>query len=484
MAGTNIPPPSWNPATGFISASESSILAGVQADIAAAFPSNNLNFALNTPQGQLSSSWAAAVGNAQDVFCFYTTQTDPAYAQGRMQDAIGRIYFMERNGAQPTVLQIRCNGAAGTAIPTGQNAASVVDPAGNIYVCQQSGTISGLGYVILPFAAVVPGPLSVPVTVGIFAAIPGWDSAIVSSGVVGTNTETAAQFEQRRQASVEANAVGVIGAIIGAVAKVQGVIDYFGISNDTASPVTVNGVTIAANSMYICVAGGTEINIAQAILSKKPPGIPMTGNTTVTAYDNNPLYATPIPYTIKYQIPSDLQVMFAVNIVSSGNVPANAAALISAAILDAFEGITNPAVSTAGAANPPRARINSLILASSYIPVVQALGAWAQVRSLYVASKNDSNAAAFTGSIAGTALTVSAVASGTIAIGQVIGDDTGNIPPGTTIVSGSGSSWVISTSLTVASESMWSVAVVNNSTQVQANQEPILQLANVLVSVS
>jgi len=63
-----------------------------------------------------------------------------------------------------------------------------------------------------------------------------------------------------------------------------------------------------------------------------------------------------------------------------------------------------------------------------------------------------SSGASFTGSIAGTTLTVSAVASGTIAIGQVI-VGTG-VTVGTKITAGSGLSWTVSPSQTVVSTAM------------------------------
>lgn len=60
--------------------------------------------------------------------------------------------------------------------------------------------------------------------------------------------------------------------------------------------------------------------------------------------------------------------------------------------------------------------------------------------------------ATFTGSISGTTLTVSSVASGTIKIGQVI--VTSGVTAGTTITAGSGSSWSVSKSQTVSSRTM------------------------------
>jgi hypothetical protein len=486
---TNVPPPYWNAASGFQAPSDALIMAGRIADYQNAF-GGNLNLSANntstlvTPQGQMVSTDTAVISNVYDWFCFLTNMFDPAFAKGRYLDAIARIYFLARNSAQPTVLQIQCNGGP-IPIPAG---AQVVDPDGNYYVCTTGGTISGLGYVVLPFACINPGPVPIPDTVTIYQAISGWDSATVSDSgnAVGTNTDTDAAFEQRREASVESNALGIIGSIVGQIAQVPGVIDFYATDNPTISPETINGVTIAANSIYVCVAGDFQnLAVAQAILIKKPPGIPMTGTTTVTAYDNNPLYSSPRPYTVKFTIAGNIAVLFGCTLVSSNNVPSNATALIQGALQSAFLGLSATNVSSSGSSTPPRARINLLLLASSYIPIIQALGTWAQVRTLYIASQNDSNAAIFNGTIVGDALTINTLTSGSIAGGQVIGDNSGLIPPGTTIVSGSGSAWVISATLgTVGPEAMWAVAVVNSSTQVQADQEPILYSDNVTVATS
>src|SRR5580693_2259582 len=97
---TNVPPITFGP-TGFQAPADSDILAGVQADIDAAF-GGGLNPGLSTPQGQLASSQAAIISEANATFLYQANQVDPSYASGRMQDAIGRIYFLQRNPALPT----------------------------------------------------------------------------------------------------------------------------------------------------------------------------------------------------------------------------------------------------------------------------------------------------------------------------------------------------------------------------------------------
>src|SRR5580700_7522482 len=128
MAGTAVPQPTFGP-LGFIVPSTPAVLAGVQADWNAAF-NNTLNYQLTTPQGQLASSETAVIVNNYQIFAFYTQQIDPAYATGRMQDAICRFYFLQRDPGAPTTLQVTCTGAANLPIPIN---ATVQDTAQNLY---------------------------------------------------------------------------------------------------------------------------------------------------------------------------------------------------------------------------------------------------------------------------------------------------------------------------------------------------------------
>jgi len=423
---TNVPAPTFGP-NGFIAPDESVVLAGVQADINLAF-GGNLNPALSTPQGQLASSEAAIIGESNNQFVALTNQFDPAYATGRYQDGLARIYFLERNPALPTSLQIACVGGLNVPIPVG---ALIWDEDGNIYSCLQAGMIPAGGSVTLSFAAVIPGPTPVPEANGvtIYKAIPGWDSVSVVSGVEGVNTESRAAFEQRREDSVAGNSFGAIGSIIGAVSKVNGVLDYWGYDNASDAPVTVSGVTVGDNSIIISVSGGAPSDIAQAILSKKGGGCGYTGNTTVVAYDKNPLYSAPIPYSVTFEIPTALQILFSVTIVNGPLVPANAVTLVQNALLAAF----------AGSDGGPRARIASTLYSLRYVSPVAALGSWAQVSALQIGSNNTPGAVVI-GWISGSVLTVDTVTSGALVVGQTLSDASGLISVGTNITSfGTGS---------------------------------------------
>ena len=264
--------------------------------------------------------------------------------------------------------------------------------------------------------------------------ISGWDTIInLADGVLGSNTETTAQFEARRSASVALNSIGSVPSVLGAVLNVQGILDAYVTENPSSSPATVGGVTLAPNSLYVAAVGGTAQNIGNAIWTKKAPGCNYNGNTTVTVQDTNSGYSPPLPsYAVTFETPPSLAVLFAINIANNSLVPSNATALIQAALISAF----------AGADGGPRARIGSTIYASRFYAPLVALGPWVQIISILVGSINAPSAVFIGYSIAG-ALTVTSVTSGTIAIGQTLVDAGGVSPPGTLITAGSGTSWTI-----------------------------------------
>lgn len=364
---TNVPMPTFGD-TGFTSPAELDILAGVLADINGAF-GGNMNTGLSTPQGQLSTSLAAIIGAFNDLFVDFTNQVDPAYASGRMQDAIARIYFLTRRGATPTVVNATVSGATGTVINVGA-LAKATD--GTIYSALTAVTIPASGTADVQFAALTNGPIAAPAGSlnAIYRTITGWDSITnATDGTPGRAEETAAELEARRVLSVAQNATGILPAVRGAVLGIDGVVDAFVTENDTNAPVTVGTQTIAARSIYVCVEGGTDDEVARAIWTKKPPGCAYTGTTTVTVEDDNSGYVTPPTYDVSFQRAASLAISFEIDIANGADVPSDAETQIAGAIDAQFASL---------------AKIGQRIYASSFVCPVAALGPWVRIVSLEV----------------------------------------------------------------------------------------------------
>lgn len=363
MAGvTSVPDIEFTNA-GLVVPTEPQILAGAQTDMNAAF-GGNLNQALNTPQGQLASSLTAIIGDKNNQFLFFMNGIDPATASGPMQDALGRIYFLDRLPATSTTVNVICSGLTGVTIPIG---ALVQDSSGNNYQCLTAGVIPAGGAVTLPFAAVNTGPIPCPpgAITTIFQSIPGWDSASNSvAGVIGSVVESRADFEFRRQISVAANARDTMEAVYAAVINVSGVTDAYVTTNRTNASVVIDSQTLVEHSIYVAAVGGANQAIGEAIWSKVSVGCDFNGNTTVQVQDQSG-YAPPAPeYDVKFTRPAALPIYFAVTVQNLSALPnATVEANIRAAIINAFN----------GGDGGQRARIGSTILATRYfLPVTMA----------------------------------------------------------------------------------------------------------------
>lgn len=361
---TNVPRIQFT-STGLTVPQESDVLAGVLADFDAAF-GGGMNKALETPQGQVASSEAAIIAASNASFVELVNQVNPDTASGFMQDAIARIYFLDRIAGAPTVVQCVCTGGQGTTIPIG---AQAKDTSGNLYTCTVPGVIGSGGTVTVSFANTVDGPIPCPANTltQIYKAIPGWDAINnPADGIVGQDVETQQEFAYRRAQSVALNARGSLQSIYAAVFDVDGVIDAYVYENVTNVTINVGATSypLVPHSLYVAAAGGTSQDIANAIWSKKDVGCDMNGNTSVVVYDTSG-YQQPYPqYTIKYEIPPALPIKIAIVLADDAGLPSNIVDLVKAAVIASFNGEDGSS----------RVRIGSLLLASKFYPPVIAIG--------------------------------------------------------------------------------------------------------------
>lgn len=365
---SSVPPINWLP-SGPVVPDESDVLDGALADINGAFGgklgTTNADGTpnLKTPQGQLASSTTAIIGQKNDDILEVVNGVDPDTSAGRFQDGIARIYFIERNPALPTTTIATCVGLPGTPIPVGARAQATD---GNVYLCTQAGTIPNGGSIDLAFACSVTGPIACPAgsLSRIYQAIPGWDTiSNAADGVVGSNVESRSDFETRRRASVALNSKGSPPSVRAAVLNVADVLDAYVVDNPLGTAQTIGGVLVAANSIYVCVAGGAAQDVADAIWSKKGPGCNYNGNTTVTVYDTDG-YTAPYPsYQVSFQTAIALPILFAVQIANIPGLPSDIVVQVQNAVIAAFNG-------TDGG---QRARIGRNIYASRYYAGIEAI---------------------------------------------------------------------------------------------------------------
>jgi len=349
--------------TGISVPTTSEILAGVLTDWNTAF-GGNLNIANRaTPQGYICSQISNYLQNQNAALTYLANQTDPATAEGRFQDAIGRLNNIIRSPSTPTVVTCTVIGQPGQTLPAGSSATDGT----YIYESLSDVVYATGGTASVQFACTTTGVIACPATTlnQIAIAAPYWDSVNnPSDGVIGTGIQSTYDFETLRQASLGKNSSAMNAAVRGAVLVAPGVIDCYVTDNYTASTVTVGATSysMSPNSIYIGVYGGAEADIANAIFAKRNPGCNMNGNTTATVYDESLDYPYP-SYSIIYNAVSALPIYFAVVVANHPGLPSNYVALVQQAIIASFNGQDGQ----------PRAKIANDIYASRFYANISSI---------------------------------------------------------------------------------------------------------------
>ena len=388
---TNVPLVTWSNGSPVLP-SEQDILAGVQADINAAF-GGGVNPSFQTPQGQLAMTETAIIGDKNSQIAYIANQVNPSMASGIWQDAIGEIYFITRIPATGTVVNCTCVGAVGTVIPVG---AVAQDTTGYMYSSTASGTIPATGSVIIPFQNQSTGAFTCnPSTLTIIVtAIAGWDIITnPAAGYLGNDVESRQEFEARRSASVAVNSVNSLQSIYGALASLSDVVDVFVIDNPlgTATNFGATNYPIPAHSVCISVAGGTATEIGTAIWNNKPPGcgyVTSAGSYatlgTATITDTN--YIPPVPYTVTWLNAGNANTFFVVQIANNTLIPSNIIQLTQSAVLSSFQGLDG---------NGPKVGIGSTTYSGRYYGNINTINTNVNVIEVYLAVTNSVIATAF-----------------------------------------------------------------------------------------
>ncbi|HDI3034381.1 baseplate J/gp47 family protein [Cronobacter sp. EKM101R] len=339
------------------------VLSGRLTDMSAAL-GGGASQSLSSPQGQIAQSDTEIIAQVYDKLLCLFNQINPDFSTGRMQDGIGRIYFMDRISAQGTVVTATCIGKVGTLIPAGSTAS---DEAGYIYQSIDDAVIPASGSVDVQFVNQTTGPI--PCAAGtlnqIYRAVPGWDAVSnASPGVVGVDVESRIAFETRRRKSVARNSRNQDGSMLAALLETDGVLDAYVWSNRTGETVTVGTTNfpVLPHSVYACVYGGEDADVAEAIFRTYNPGANMNGNTSYTVYDSTN-YQPPYPsYDMQWQKATPTRVYFRVSIDKSLNPPSDIAVQVHKTIAQVFNG---------GYEGIGKARIGATINAGKYYaPVI------------------------------------------------------------------------------------------------------------------
>lgn len=287
----------------------SNILGGVQADYRAAF-GQDLVVTPDTPQGVLITAQAlsrtATVQNNADL----ANQINPDIAGGPFLDAIMRMTGMQRTPSSPTrVLSVLLTGVPNTVISAGSQAATTD---GYVFSSISTVTLDSLtGQATVDFQSDLDGPIVVPPNslTQIVTNVLGWETVDnANAGILGATTQSDLGARTLRNNTLAFQSVSLSEAITSALYNVAGVTSLQFRENVKATSETIDGILMDPHSVYVCVKGGTDLDVAAALLENKSSGAAWNGDTEVTVIEP----ASGQPYEVKFDRPEDVGILIRV----------------------------------------------------------------------------------------------------------------------------------------------------------------------------
>lgn len=326
-----------------------------------------LNTAPETPQGQIIDSQVATVNQKDSEVLYLAQQFDPRTAEGRFQDALAEIYFIKRKSAINSYALCTLNGRAGTQISAGALIQSTID--GTQWSLDQDVTIPAEETITAKFTCLTEGAISASAgtLTKIITTVTGWDTVTNATATVGSLKESQSAFEQRRRESVSLNARSTVNAVYANVAQCDGVIAVYAVDNKKNISETIDSYTLTPHSIFVCVIGGEDQDIAKAIYDNLSAGCDYNGNTSVDITNE---YSGAVE-TVKFYRPAQFDIYVKVQIQNNASLPDDYINIIKQAVYNNFYGLDDLKIN-----NEPllRLKMNDDLYSSRFTPSILNAG--------------------------------------------------------------------------------------------------------------
>lgn len=322
-------------ASGVIVPDTDTLLAEVQEEWKAIFGAD-LDLSPSTPQGLMISAETLTRAGMTRNNADLANQINPNLATGVFLDAIAALSGLTRTVATHTLVTALVTGDVGTIIYEGALAETA---AGDLFECTSATTIPSIGSMEVPFRSVETGPI--PCAIGalnvITEGILGWTSiSNLVAGTLGTTSQTDTSFWLDRKNTLALQGISTNEAIISALYAVAGVQSLSYRENTASTTQTIDSIVMIPHSIYVCVNGGVDSDIAQALLQNKTAGAGYNGTTTVAAVDS----VSGQSYDVKFSRPVAIPILSRITVRLAG-ATGDPSATIKQRVVDYANGLVD-----------------------------------------------------------------------------------------------------------------------------------------------
>lgn len=328
--------------TGVIVPDTSEIQTEVQNEFKAVFGAD-LSVAPNTPQGLLITGEVLSRTAVADNNATLANQINPNLAGGIFLDAIMALTGSQRTPASYTQVVGNLTGVAGSIIPSGSQVRDTVH--GELFQALTSVTLAVDGTGSVTFQAINAGAFTVAASTltQIVTGVLGWETVTnpaiqIQIGAVTQSDESARLY---RRNTLAAQGTSLAEAITSALYAVPGVTSLSFRENIATTTQVIDGITMVGHSIYACVDGGSDVDVANALVAKKSGG---------AAY-NNGASSSPVSYSlvvsfsgqtmiIKFDRPDSIGILIRATVSVNSSLQ-NPVTVVKAAIMQYVNGLTN-----------------------------------------------------------------------------------------------------------------------------------------------
>jgi hypothetical protein len=199
--------------------------------------------------------------------------------------------------------------------------------------------LDGSGNGMVDFQSVVDDavPCALNTLTTIVDNVLGWETVNnPNAAIIGKTTKSDAALRIQRKKTLALQGTAISQAIISALNATTGVQSLQYRENVTNGTLTIDGVSLLAHSVWACVQGGLDADVAQALLINKSCGAAWNGATSVAAIDP----ASGQTYTVKFDRPTPVTIWVKATVKQISPV-ADVTTAVTSAIINWANGLVN-----------------------------------------------------------------------------------------------------------------------------------------------
>lgn len=237
----------------------------------------------STPQGGLITLLTEARDGMARNNAEVANQINPDLAGGVFLSALWRFTGGQRRaGSFSRLIGVVLSGQPNTLIPAGSIA--VVSGSGAQFANTSAVLIGPGGTVSTDFQALETGPINVPIggLDSIASGVLGWETVTNPAvAIPGKLVEGDIPSRLRRRQTLALQTISSTEAIISELYNTEGVESLSFRENVASTPQVIDGINMVPHSIYACVDGGTNEDVAFVLMREKTNGAAYNGAVTV-----------------------------------------------------------------------------------------------------------------------------------------------------------------------------------------------------------